>query len=173
MPKYNDVTSAQTIEYPAQELDSTPGLVCQSCGDTMKHSRTIPEAWSTAAVAGFGLPFLQGGCGCAIQKEGLGIGFEGSQGLGIPCRWPRTDTDIDEWCADAAVLTAARLFSKKRRIAWWYIRWCIRRGRVLLTTQLVGAARVAKCLEFARPMMRRTHRLRYQLDKAEASRRIP
>jgi hypothetical protein len=27
-------------------------------------------------------------------------------------------------------LTAARLLSKKRRIAWWYIRWCIRRGRV-------------------------------------------
>jgi hypothetical protein len=27
-------------------------------------------------------------------------------------------------------LTADRLLSKKRRIAWWYIRWCIRRGRI-------------------------------------------
>lgn len=27
-------------------------------------------------------------------------------------------------------LTADRILSKKRRIAWWYIRWCIRRGRI-------------------------------------------
>lgn len=27
-------------------------------------------------------------------------------------------------------LTRDRLLSKKRRIAWWYIRWCICRGRI-------------------------------------------
>jgi hypothetical protein len=27
-------------------------------------------------------------------------------------------------------LTAARLLSKKRRVAWWYIKWCIRHGRI-------------------------------------------
>lgn len=27
-------------------------------------------------------------------------------------------------------LTRDRLLSKKRRIAWWYINWCIRRGRI-------------------------------------------
>jgi hypothetical protein len=27
-------------------------------------------------------------------------------------------------------LTADRMLSKKRRVAWWYIRWCIKRGRI-------------------------------------------
>jgi hypothetical protein len=27
-------------------------------------------------------------------------------------------------------LTPDRLLSKKRRVAWWYIKWCIRRGRI-------------------------------------------
>jgi hypothetical protein len=27
-------------------------------------------------------------------------------------------------------LTADRLFSKKSRIVWWYVKWCIRRGRI-------------------------------------------
>src|ERR1700719_2736751 len=27
-------------------------------------------------------------------------------------------------------LTADRLLSKKRRVAWWYIKWCIRHGRI-------------------------------------------
>jgi len=41
MPHYTPTTPA--IERPYSVLDSTRTLVCLSCGDTMKHLRTLPK----------------------------------------------------------------------------------------------------------------------------------
>jgi hypothetical protein len=43
MPKDTCAPPAPATEYSAPALDSTPALVCQSCGDAMTHDRTIPK----------------------------------------------------------------------------------------------------------------------------------
>ena len=35
--------SISAIECPPLVPDTTPTLICPSCGDTMKHARTIPK----------------------------------------------------------------------------------------------------------------------------------
>jgi hypothetical protein len=46
-------------------------------------------------------------------------------------------------------LTRDRILSKKRRLAWWYIQWCIRRGRILLQKSFWDDER-----KFLEPLMR-------------------
>jgi hypothetical protein len=43
MLKYNSAPPAHKIEHSPREPDRTPAMVCQCCGDTMRHSRTIPK----------------------------------------------------------------------------------------------------------------------------------
>jgi hypothetical protein len=43
MPKYNGSPQPTRFEYSPREPDSPPAVVCQCCGDTMKHSRTLPK----------------------------------------------------------------------------------------------------------------------------------
>jgi hypothetical protein len=39
--------------------DNTPTLICSSCGDAMKHLRTIPKIWSAVEAVYLRLPFLR------------------------------------------------------------------------------------------------------------------
>jgi|HubBroStandDraft_5_1064220.scaffolds.fasta_scaffold26384_2 hypothetical protein len=43
MRKYNGTALAHTIEYSPQETDTTFAVICQCCGDTMKHTRKVPR----------------------------------------------------------------------------------------------------------------------------------
>ena len=59
MPYYTPSTPA--IERSPPVPDSTPTIVCLSCGDTMKHFRTISKLGVRPRTTHLRLPFLQRG----------------------------------------------------------------------------------------------------------------
>jgi hypothetical protein len=60
MPNYTHTPSTPAIERLPRILESTPTMLCLSCGDTMKHSRTIAQLRARAQQFIFVCPSCNG-----------------------------------------------------------------------------------------------------------------
>jgi hypothetical protein len=71
MSYYKPSTSA--IERSPLVPDRGPTIVCRTCGDTMKHFRTIFRTWSSAGTVHVPLSFLQRGRHKGTQAGGIRV----------------------------------------------------------------------------------------------------
>jgi hypothetical protein len=69
MPKSSRMTMTPEIEFSAQVPGDTPALVCLSCGNTMRHVRTIPKLGVRPKRLVFVCPSCQG-MGDALTQAG-------------------------------------------------------------------------------------------------------